>query len=388
MGSAFASVLARAGHDVCLWGTHLDTLIVGQLRDGQPHPRTRVAVPSSVEIMEAHQLEEAAHAAELVVLAVSSEGALPTVSLALPLLPDEPLAMLVLTKGLAVSPEGRVELFNDAIRRVQSAHMVDMPIVGVGGPCKANEVAIGRPTFSVLAADRPGVADKVAALVSTGSYRATASDDIVGIETSAALKNLYAVALGVCDGLTAKGGQPWHNLRAAVFTQAVSELRQIVCSLGGRPETVHGLAGIGDLDVTAHSGRNRAFGEQLGRGETVRAAHQAMVDAGLTIEGLAVAGLARRFVLERFGEEALEALPLLDVLTSALIRGDESLDDPARLSAAVLTGLRHPLALAGVAGGTADGHQGDASTATAPDPVQEASEGQAAAKGGATDTDR
>ena len=69
-------------------------------------------------------------------------------------------------------------------------------------------------------------------------------------------------------------------------------MRQIARGLGGRPETVHGLAGIGDLDVTAHSGRNRAFGEQLGRGETVRAAHQAMLDAGLTIEGLAVAGLA------------------------------------------------------------------------------------------------
>ena len=186
MGSAFASVLARAGDDVRLWGTHLDTVIVGQLRDGQPHPRTRVAVPSTVEIMDVRHLREEHTLRSLIVLAVSSEGALPTVTLALPVLTDEPLAMLILTKGLAISPEGRVELFNDAIRRALSAHVVDMPIVGLGGPCKANEVANGRPTFSVLAADRPGVAGTVAALVSTGSYQALASDDIVGIEVSAA----------------------------------------------------------------------------------------------------------------------------------------------------------------------------------------------------------
>ena len=388
MGSAFASVLARAGHDVRLWGTHLDTVIVGQLRDGQPHPRTRVALPSTVEIMEVRQLKEAVHAAELVVLAVSSEGALPTLTLTLPVLAGEPVAMLVLTKGLALSPEGRVELFNEAIMRVLSAHMVDMPIVGVGGPCKANEVAVGRPTISVLAADRPDVAHKVAAMVSTSSYMAIANDDIVGIEASAALKNLYAIALGVCDGLTTKGGQPWHDLRAAVFTQALSEMGWIVGSLGGRPQTVHGLAGIGDLDVTALSGRNRAFGERLGRGETVRAAHQAMVDAGHTIEGLAVAGLARRLVLERVGDEALEALPLLDLLTSALIRVDEALDDSSRLTTAAFIGLRHPRAFAGAAGGISDGHQGDASTATAPVSVREPREGHAAAKGGATDTDR
>jgi glycerol-3-phosphate dehydrogenase (NAD(P)+) len=204
--------------------------------------------------------------------------------------------------------------------------------VAVGGPCKANEVAAGRPTAAVFGGlDTAAVAGCARALA-TPVYRLQLTDDIDGLEAAAAAKNVYAIAVGVCHGLTEAGGRPWHDLAAATFTQAVAEMRRLAVALGGRDETVLGLAGVGDLEVTALSGRNRVFGARVGRGEPPRVALAAMAAAGQTVEGVPAARLARELAAQLGGE--LEAgLPLLAAVTRIL---DGAADPAALLVEAVL----------------------------------------------------
>jgi glycerol-3-phosphate dehydrogenase (NAD(P)+) len=134
------------------------------------------------------------------------------------------------------------------------------------------------------------------------------------------MKNAYAIALGVADGLEQRTGLPHHNLRAALFPRAVTEMGALARALGGRAETVFGLAGAGDLQVTITSGRNRLLGEHIGRGDSPADAVQALTSSGTTVEGYRAADFGYR--LYRWAVDAAilaEAeLPLLDALWRVL----------------------------------------------------------------------
>jgi glycerol-3-phosphate dehydrogenase (NAD(P)+) len=160
--------------------------------------------------------------------------------------------------------------------------------------------------------------------LATAAYRVRCTDDLVGVEAAAATKNVYAIAVGLCHGLSEAGGQPWHDLAAAVFTQAVAEMRRLAVALGGRQETVLGLAGLGDLEVTSLSGRNRVLGARIGRGEPPDQALAAMAAAGQTVEGVPAARLA----LDLAGDLPAE-LPLLAAVNHIL----DGAPDPAALLA-------------------------------------------------------
>jgi glycerol-3-phosphate dehydrogenase (NAD(P)+) len=321
MGTAFATPLRRAGHRVRLWGTHLDTEIVHQLRAGRPHPRTAERLSPGVSVLDHRHLAAALKAADLVAIAIASEGVQFVVEAAAQRL-EHPRAVLLMSKGFALHPNGRVELLTESVERILAAHGLAVPVVAVGGPCKANEVAAGRPTVSVYAATELDLAVQVARELSTVDYRIVPDDDVTGLEVAAALKNVYAVALGICDGLADLGGQPWHDLKAAVFAQAVEETSILVGQLGGRPATAIGLAGVGDLEVTGLSGRNRVYGERIGRGESPRDAISAMSAENLTVESQGTAGFARRIVEERGGRSCWARLPLLDALTRGIDAGE------------------------------------------------------------------
>jgi glycerol-3-phosphate dehydrogenase (NAD(P)+) len=152
------------------------------------------------------------------------------------------------------------------------------------------------------------------------------------VEAAAAAKNVYAIAVGVCHGLAEAGGQPWHDLAAATFTQAVAEMRRLATALGGREESVLGLAGVGDLEVTSLSGRNRAFGARVGRGEPTAEALAAMAAAGQTVEGVPAARLALELA-GSLGDDLPASLPLLEAVNQLL---DGHPDPAALLAAAVL----------------------------------------------------
>jgi glycerol-3-phosphate dehydrogenase (NAD(P)+) len=133
------------------------------------------------------------------------------------------------------------------------------------------------------------------------------TDDIAGAELCSALKNAYATGLGLWDGLL---GADAHDARAACFTQALVEMRALVAAGGGRVETVYGPAGVGDLHVTAAAGRNRAFGERVGRGKPAKQVAAEMLASGELTEGYPAIATAWRFARER----GVTGLPLLGAL--------------------------------------------------------------------------
>ena len=135
------------------------------------------------------------------------------------------------------------------------------------GPTNAAEVARGLPAAMVLAARHPGPeVDRVQAAMSSPSLRLYTSDDLPGAEYGACLKNIYAIAAGLCDGL-----RLGDNAKAALLTRALTEMVRVGEALGAKRETFYGLSGFGDLVATCHGewSRNREFGQRIGEGKTV-----------------------------------------------------------------------------------------------------------------------
>ena len=199
MGSAIATPLIDAGHRVRLWGTHLDDHLVAAVRAGDPHPRTGVVVPPEVTSYLSSDIDVAMAGADVVVLAVSSPGVVDITRLVAPFLADV-RAVWLTSKGFAPDGSGRVQLLPQVMEEVLSQETTRVPpIVAIGGPCKANEVASRRPTAPIFAAAE--VPERWARMATTRQYRVAHTTDRDGVELCAALKNVYAIALGVADGM-------------------------------------------------------------------------------------------------------------------------------------------------------------------------------------------
>ena len=139
-------------------------------------------------------------------------------------------------------------------------------VAALSGPSFALEVARGIPTAIVCASDHDPTAQTVQRLFHRPTFRVYRSTDLLGVELGGALKNIIAIAAGVCDGLGFGD-----NSKAALVTRAIAEIRRLGVACGAQAETFSGLSGLGDLMLTCFSrlSRNRALGERLGRGETV-----------------------------------------------------------------------------------------------------------------------
>lgn len=299
MGSAIATPLRRAGWEVNLWGTWLDDHLLAACRAGEPHPRTGVPLAEGTRLFASDRLDEALDGASSVVLAVASVGVVDVARAALAGIGDAD-ALLLTSKGFEKDAEGRVQLLPDALRELAatSGHRLP-PVVAVGGPCKANEVAAERWTATIFGCRDREVAQSAASGAATTRYRAEVTDDESGVEICAPMKNVYAIALGIADGLGQGDGEPFHDLKAATFARAVHEMMVLTALVGGRSATAAGLAGVGDLEVTGLSGRNRLYGERIGRGEPAPEALAAMEAAELTVEGVPAARLARELIEQR-----------------------------------------------------------------------------------------
>jgi glycerol-3-phosphate dehydrogenase (NAD(P)+) len=164
----------------------------------------------------------------------------------------------------------------------------------LSGPSFALEVARALPTAVVAAAEDHAVAQRIQRALATRTFRVYSSEDVVGVELAGALKNVIAIAAGIVDGLGFG-----HNTVAALITRGLAEIGRLAEALGGRPETLSGLAGLGDLVLTCTGAlsRNRRVGQGLGRGLSL-----ADAGAGLVAEGvrttLVACDLARREGIE------------------------------------------------------------------------------------------
>lgn len=315
MGTALATPLAANGHDVRLWGTARDAAIVDALRGGAAHPRLGTPAPVGCRVFACSEATAALEGAVIVVVAITSD-AVRAVLGGLSRQIGSPRAIVTVAKGFDRGADGNgVLLLPEAIADVSTA-----PVVAVGGPSKANEVARGLPTAVVFGGADAGAVAECRNAFATDAYRIETTEDVVGLEVAAAMKNAYAIALGMADGLERATGLPHHNLRAALFPRAVAEMGALAEALGGRRATVDGLAGSGDLQVTITAGRNRLLGERIGAGESGPAAARALKAAGTTVEGFLAVEFGHRLAAAAVARGAATTadFALLDALRRIL----------------------------------------------------------------------
>ncbi len=225
------------------------------------------------------------------------------------------VSLVCCTKGLE-HHTGRL------MTQVLSAVFPQNPVAALSGPNHAEEVARGTPAAAVIAAEDHNLAKHLQKFFCTGSFRAYSSDDVAGVELGGALKNIYAIAAGISDGLGLGD-----NAKAALVTRSLAELVRLGTKLGGQPETFHGLSGLGDLIVTCFSvhSRNRGVGERLGRGESLADIQKSMV---MVAEGVPTA----RSAYEEARKHGVDT-PLLDTVHAVLFEELSPRDGLLRLLA-------------------------------------------------------
>ncbi|NMW64836.1 NAD(P)H-dependent glycerol-3-phosphate dehydrogenase [Mobiluncus mulieris] len=318
MGSALCTPMIDAGWEVRLWGTWLDDHLLDAVEAGKNHPRTNEPLAQGVKLYRSDELEKALDGANVVVMSVASVGVAKVTELALPGIVKAD-ALWLTSKGFCAKEDGEIQLLPDAIRRIAATQGYDQlpPIVAIAGPVKANECAAREPTATIFGCRDGQVSLRYARQARSQTYAIEASDDEVGVEICAPMKNVYAIALGIADGLQEATGVPHHNLKAATFSQAVREMSLLGAALGAKESTAFGLAGVGDLEVTGLSGRNKFYGVRLGRGENPQEALDEMARLEQTVEGVPAAALAQKFVSQK-APNLVEKLPLLQAVVRIL----------------------------------------------------------------------
>ena len=299
-GTGLAIVLGRKStHQVRLWAHEKDVCeSIAQKRINERFLSGR-QIPASVTAT--NDLAIALAGAQIIVSVMPSQHCRELFTRMRPLI--SPQALIVsATKGLEESSLQRMtEVIADVLkcegapplpRSVRQRGDFDFPIGALSGPSFAQEVARGDPTAITIASQNETLLRTVQQEFSDPAFRVYTNTDVVGVELGGALKNIIAIAAGICDGLDLG-----HNSIAALITRGLAEMTRLVLACGGRAETMAGLAGLGDLVLTCTGGlsRNRTVGVELGRGRKlpeIIANMHGMVAEGIFTTTAAV-GLAR-----------------------------------------------------------------------------------------------
>lgn len=311
-GSALAQLLSGHGLPVTIWAH--DLAQVEEINKSHTNRQFLPGVTLHSGITATADMSLAAHGDLIVVVPPSQflKGVSEQLSRA-GVKPGVPLVCC--TKGLE-HHTGRL------MTQVLGAFFPDNPVAALSGPNHAEEVARGTPAAAVVAADDHKLADQLREFFCTGSFRAYSCDDVAGVELGGALKNIYAIAAGISDGLGLGD-----NAKSALVTRSLAELIRLGTKLGGKPETFYGLSGLGDLIVTCFSvhSRNRGLGERLGQGESLADIQKSMV---MVAEGVPTA----RSAYEEARKLGLDT-PLLDTVHAVLFDNLSPRDGLMRLLA-------------------------------------------------------
>jgi len=280
-GTGLAIALGRKGtHRVRMWAYEKEVCdSINQRHENELFLRGQ-RIPEAVR--STNSLQEALRGAEIVVSVMPSHHVRRVFREMQPHLGAEMLFVSA-TKGLENETLLRVTEVIKEVLGVRAHDGFDPRIGALSGPSFALEVARGDPTAITIASRDAGLAQRVQADFSDPSFRVYTNDDVTGVEMGGALKNIIAIAAGVCDGLGLG-----HNSVAALITRGLAEITRLAVASGARRETMAGLSGMGDLVLTCTGGlsRNRTVGVELGRGrklaEIIAGMHGMVAEGVLT----------------------------------------------------------------------------------------------------------
>lgn len=309
-GTGLAVVLARSRrkHDIRIWVRETSIAQAMQCERVNPTYLPGIQIPACVEAT--NDLGEALQGAQIVVGVVPSAHTRAVFLKAAPYISSD-TSIVSATKGLEPATHLRM---SEVIAQAFALQFIPAMAV-LSGPSFALEAARGDPTAVVLASHDRALAAFLQAEFAGPSFRLYTNDDILGVELAGAMKNVMAIAAGACQGLGLGA-----NSLAALITRGLAEMTRLTVALGGKPETLNGLAGLGDLVLTCHGAlsRNRHVGFELGRGRSLQ---EIMAEMSMVAEGVgttaALLGLAR--------ERSIE-LPITEQVHSILHLGNSPQD--------------------------------------------------------------
>ncbi len=273
-GTALAALIARHGHPTVLWGRNADGIAAIAERHENPRYLPGIALPDS--LLATADLAAALRDAELVLVVVPSHAFAETLQALAPHRPTN-AGVAWATKGFE---PGSGRFLHEVATEVLGENV---PVAVVTGPSFAKEVAAGLPTALTVHSDDAAFAQVVADVLHGPAFRAYTGNDMLGAELGGAMKNVLAVATGVADGM-----QLGLNARAGLITRGLNEMLRLNQAIGGQPETLMGLAGLGDLVLTCTGdlSRNRRLGLALGRGQSI---DDAVREIGQVVESVQTA---------------------------------------------------------------------------------------------------
>ena len=295
MGSAFAVPCIENENEVTLVGTHLENELIKAIKlNNNLHPALKLKLPSKLKVEEFNKLNTLLEdKVDIIVAGVSSIGIdwfVDQISKNY----KKNIPIILLTKGLAII-EGELITLSDKIKKLlkEKGHQ-EVNISAIKGPCLAAGLANKMRTGTIIANPDIKEAQLLQKIVSTSYYSTDISDDLTGIELSGAIKNIYSMLIGASEGLSNSKAPKeiqakyYLNTSASLIHRSISEMVEFVSHYGGRAETVYGLAGLGDLYVSAIGGRNSLMGKYLGEGNLYNDAKEKFMK-NITVEGAQLA---------------------------------------------------------------------------------------------------
>lgn len=303
-GTALADRLARNSNEVRIWAFEPD---VASSINATHTNRFLPDAALSLELQASTSMADVVASAEAIVMVAPSHVTRDIARAALPHSRPDAL-VIVASKGIEQHTLARMtSVVEDVFQRG--------PAVALTGPSFAAEVARGQPTAVVAACSEREPAEQVQQLFHAPSFRVYTQHDVIGAELGGAVKNVMAVATGVCEGLDLG-----FNARAALITRGLAEMTRLGVALGAEPATFAGLAGMGDLVLTCTGqlSRNRALGVEIGRGKTLE---EALAGRDSVAEGV-ITTRSTRALAERVGV----SMPIVDAVYGVLFEGQAPRD--------------------------------------------------------------
>ena len=295
MGSAFAVPCLENKNDVTLIGTHLEDDLINSIKStNNLHPGLSVKLPSQLKVEKLKKLKTILdEGVDIIVAGVSSIG----VEWFVHQIADnykKNLPIILLTKGLAIE-ENELMTLSDKIKKLlkEKGH-TEINVSAIKGPCLAAGLANKMRTGTVIANPDIKETELLKKIISTDYYSTEVSDDLTGVELAGAIKNIYSMLIGASEGLSnSKASKEiqskyYLNTSASLIHRSISEMVEFVSHYGGKPDTVYGLAGLGDLYVSAIGGRNSLMGKYLGQGYLYKDAKEKFMK-NITVEGVQLA---------------------------------------------------------------------------------------------------